>query len=456
MPHALVVEDDPHSLSALAEVVELEGFTTASASTLASARAHFDEQVPDLVLIDLMLPDGSGIDLLKDTPGGAATEVVFITGHASVDTAVQALRTGATDYLTKPVDIARLRTILTNVKRTRELKDEIDMLRHELRSLGRFGSMIGASAPMGKVYDLISRVAPTDATVLITGESGTGKELAAQTVHQLSRRRKAPFLPINCGAVSPNLIESELFGHERGSFTGAERTHKGHFERASGGTLFLDEITEMPMELQVKLLRVLETGTLMRLGGERPIDVDVRLIAASNRVPEEAVRVGKLREDLLYRLKVFPLTLPPLRDRPGDIDLLVTHFLQQLNRDQDTNKQFSAAALERLRKHYWPGNVRELKNTVHRAFILADNEITPDCLPEEVGGAVPATAAIASGHSVQVSVGTSAADAERQLIMKTLAHYDGDKQKTAEVLGISVKTLYNRLNEYKKEGVTEE
>ena len=456
MPHALVVEDDPHSLSALAEVVELEGFTTASASTLASARAHFDEQVPDLVLIDLMLPDGSGIDLLKDTPGGAATEVVFITGHASVDTAVQALRTGATDYLTKPVDIARLRTILTNVKRTRELKDEIDMLRHELRSLGRFGSMIGASAPMGKVYDLISRVAPTDATVLITGESGTGKELAAQTVHQLSRRRKAPFLPINCGAVSPNLIESELFGHERGSFTGAERTHKGHFERASGGTLFLDEITEMPMELQVKLLRVLETGTLMRLGGERPIDVDVRLIAASNRVPEEAVRVGKLREDLLYRLKVFPLTLPPLRDRPGDIDLLVTHFLQQLNRDQDTNKQFSAAALERLRKHYWPGNVRELKNTVHRAFILADNEITPDCLPEEVGGAVPATAAIASGPSVQVSVGTSAADAERQLIMKTLAHYDGDKQKTAEVLGISVKTLYNRLNEYKKEGVTEE
>jgi DNA-binding NtrC family response regulator len=453
MPHALVVEDDPHSLSALAEVVELEGFTTATASTLQQARELFAERVPDLVLVDLMLPDGSGLDLLKDASGSAATEVVVITGHASVDTAVQALRTGAADYLTKPVDIARLRTILTNVKRTRELKDEIDMLRDELRGLGRFGPMIGVSAPMGKVYDLISRVAPTNATVLITGESGTGKELAAQTVHQLSRRRKAPFLPINCGAVSPNLIESELFGHERGSFTGAERTHKGHFERASGGTLFLDEIIEMPMELQVKLLRVLETGTLMRVGGERPIEVDVRLIAASNRIPEAAVREGKLREDLLYRLKVFPLTLPPLRERPGDVELLVKHFLQELNKMEDTNTQLDAAALERLRKHQWPGNVRELKNTIHRAFILADSDITPECLPEEVGGnaAPPAMLTELAGPSVQVPVGTSAAEAERQLILKTLAHFDSDKQKTAEVLGISVKTLYNRLNAYKNE-----
>ncbi len=453
MPHALVVEDDLNSLTALAEVVELEGFTTATASTLAAARELFAEHLPDLVLIDLMLPDGSGIDFLKDTGSSPATEVVVITGHASVDTAVQALRTGAADYLTKPVDIARLRTILTNVKRTRELKDEIELLRDELRGLGRFGPMIGASEPMGKVYDLISRVAPTDATVLITGESGTGKELAAQTVHQLSRRRKAPFLPINCGAVSPNLIESELFGHERGSFTGAERTHKGVFERASGGTLFLDEITEMAVELQVKLLRVLETGTLVRIGGERPIEVDVRMIAATNRVPEDAVRDGKLREDLLYRLKVFPLMLPPLRERPGDLELLVNHFLQELNKAQETGKQISAATLDRLRKHRWPGNVRELKNTVHRAFILADSEITPECLPEEVGGIAPypSTPAAPAGPSVHVPVGTSAAEAERQLIMKTLSHYDGDKQKTAEVLGISVKTLYNRLNAYKQE-----
>ncbi len=453
MPHALVVEDDPHSLSALAEVVELEGFTTDTASTLAEARTRFENHVPDLVLIDLMLPDGSGLDLLKDITTSTATEVVVITGHASVDTAVQALRTGVADYLTKPVDIARLRTILTNVKRTRELKDEIDKLRDELRGLGRFGPMIGASAPMGKVYDLIAKVAPTDATVLITGESGTGKELAAETVHQLSRRRKAPFLPINCGAVSPNLIESELFGHERGSFTGAERTHKGHFERASGGTLFLDEITEMPIELQVKLLRVLETGTVTRIGGEHAIDIDVRMIAATNRVPEEAVREGKLREDLLYRLKVFPLALPPLRDRPGDLELLVTHFLLELNKAQDTNKQLSPAALERLRKHPWPGNVRELKNSLHRAFILADREIGIECFPDEGGGsgAYPPVAADPAGPSVQVTVGTSAADAERQLILKTLAHFGGDKQKAAEVLGISVKTLYNRLNAYKNE-----
>jgi two-component system response regulator AtoC len=413
----------------------------------------YPARAADLVLIDLMLPDGSGMDLLKEVGGSAATDVVLITGYASVDSAVQALRAGAADYLTKPVDIARLRTILTNVKRTRELKDEIDRLRDELRGLGRFGPLIGSSAPMGRVYDLISRVAPTDATVLITGESGTGKELAAQTVHQLSRRRKGPFLPINCGAVSPNLIESELFGHERGSFTGADRTHKGHFERASGGTLFLDEITEMPIELQVKLLRVLETGTLMRIGGERPIETDVRLIAATNRVPEEAVREAKLREDLLYRLKVFPLMLPPLRERPGDLDLLVKHFLQELNKAHGTDKQLTAAAVERLRAHPWPGNVREVKNTIHRAFILADRELTPECLPEEVGGtpfAMP-PAGVAVGPSVHVAVGTSAAEAERQLILKTLAHYGGDKQKTAEVLGISLKTLYNRLNAYKNE-----
>src|SRR5579862_4211154 len=423
MPHALVVEDDPNSLSALAEVVELEGFTTASAGTLASARAHFDEQVPDLVLIDLMLPDGSGIDLLKDPPGGVTTEVVVITGHASVDTAVQALRTGATDYLTKPVDIARLRTILTNVKRTRELKDEIGMLRDELRSLGRFGPMIGASAPMGKVYDLISRVAPTDATVLIAGESGTGKELAAQTVHQLSRRRKAPFLPINCGAVSPNLIESELFGHERGSFTGAERTHKGHFERASGGTIFLDEITEMPMELQVKLLRVLETGTLMRVGGTQTIASEVRVICATNREPEKAVTDGKLREDLYHRLNVFPIRLPPLRERGTDIEQLAQFFLDELNRIEGTSKTFSRDALVRLYQHSWPGNVRELKNYVQRAYIMADDVIECDVA---VSDPMPKAEA---GTTIMIHVGTPLEEVERRVTLATLAYCGHVKRK---------------------------
>ena len=231
------------------------------------------------------------------------------------------------------------------------------------------------------VYDLVARVAPTDATVLIIGESGTGKELVAETLHRTSARKDAVMLPVNCGAVSPNLIESELFGHERGSFTGADRQRKGYFERANGGTLFLDEITEMPIELQVKLLRVLETGKVVRVGGNEPIDVDVRLIAATNRDPAEAVKTGQLREDLYYRLNVFPIALPPLRARAGDIDLLAEYFLGQLNRDAGTTKAWSRGALERLRRNAWTGNVRELRNIVQRAYILGDDEIAADALP---------------------------------------------------------------------------
>jgi two-component system, NtrC family, response regulator HydG len=442
MLHALVIDDDPAILMALAELVEREGFGTSVASTLRDARTVLGTKLPDVVLTDLVLPDGNGIDLLKDLD--SSTEVVLITGHASVDTAVEALRMGASDYLTKPVDIARLKSVLANIARTRQLKEEIGTLRTELRKLGHFGALIGASAPMQRLYDMISRVAPTEATVLVTGESGTGKDLVAQTIHELSKRRKEPFLPLNCGAVSPTLIESELFGHERGSFTGADRMHKGYFERATGGTLFLDEITEMPIELQVKLLRVLETATVMRIGGERPIAVDVRVIAATNRQPEDAVAQGKLREDLLYRLKVFPLHLPPLRERGEDVDLLADHFLTELNKAEATTKTFSRAATERLRNHTWPGNVRELKNLIHHAFILADEEINPSCFPQEVGGTEDS-----SGPSLYIKVGTSIAEADRRLILATLDQFGGDKKRAAESLGISLKTLYNRLGTYK-------
>ena len=444
MLHALVVDDDPAILTALAELVEREGFTTTVASTVTDALALIRTKNPDVVLTDLVLPDGNGIDLLKDLD--AATQVVLITGHASVDTAVEALRMGASDYLTKPVDVARLKTVLANIARTKQLKEEIGSLRTELRKLGRFGLLIGASPTMQKLYDLIARVAPTEATVLVTGESGTGKDLVAQTLHELSRRRKEAFLPLNCGAVSPNLIESEPFGHERGSFTGADRTHKGYFERATGGTLFLDEIAEMPIELQVKLLRVLETGAVIRIGGERPIAVDVRVIAATNRDPDEAVTLGKLREDLLYRLKVFPLQLPPLRERGEDIELLADHFLGVLNKSEGTSKTFSRAAMERLRGHVWPGNVRELKNLVHHAFILADDEIGPTSFPQALGGTPEP-----SGPSLHLKVGTSIAEADRRLILATLDQYGGDKKKAADVLGISLKTLYNRLGAYKTE-----
>ena len=319
MLHALVVDDDMHSLSALAELVEAEGFDTATADNLAQARSKLEQRLPDVVLSDLMLPDGRGTELLKELLEEPTVEVILITGKATVETAVEALRLGAFDYLTKPIDLGRLKTLLARVKDTRELKQEVSSLRAELRDLGRFGPMVGTAPAMQRVYDLIDKVAPTEATAFLIGESGTGKELAAETVHRLSKRRKGPYLPLNCGAVSPTLIESELFGHEKGSFTGAQRQHRGYFERASGGTLFLDEITEMPIELQVKLLRVLETGRIMRVGGDREVDINVRVIAATNRNADDAVKDGKLREDLLYRLKVFPITLPPLRDREGDI-----------------------------------------------------------------------------------------------------------------------------------------
>src|SRR5262249_7110323 len=256
----------------------------------------------------------------------------------------------------------------------------------EPQEVGRLGLLLGASEPMLHLYEMLNRVAPTDATVFLIGESGTGKDLAAQTLHHLSRRSKGPVLPLNCGAISPTLIESELCGHERGSFTGAAGRHKGYFERAHGGTLFLDEISEMPFELQVKLLRVLETGTVARIGGDQPVDVDVRVFAATNRDPQKAVSEGKLREDLLYRLSVFPIHMPPLRERGDDVELLATCFLGELNQRHGTAKVFTDEAMERLRSHSWPGNVRELKNVVHRAFIMAEEEICPRCLPREVGG----------------------------------------------------------------------
>jgi DNA-binding NtrC family response regulator len=443
MPHALIVDDDVNTSSGLATLVAREGFVTATAANLQQARAQMARQRPDVVLLDLMLPDGAGTDLFQDVQTGATTEIVLITGHASLETSIQALRLGASDYLIKPINIKRLKGILARVARPGDLKSEIRNLRGELRRVGHFGQLLGNSAAMQKVYDQIGRVAPTAATVLITGESGTGKELVAQTLHELSRRRSEVFLPINCGAISPQLIESEIFGHEKGSFTGATREHKGYFERANGGTLFLDEITEMPLELQVKLLRVLETGRFMRVGSDREQETDVRVIAATNRIPEQAVAEGKLREDLLYRLQVFPLQLPPLRDRGDDVEQLAKQFLDELNRAEKTAKDFTPAALAVLKQSNWPGNVRELKNVIYRAYIMANERIWPDNLPAELG-----VDSAPKGPSFTVRVGSSIAELERNLITATLEEYGGNKEKAAEVLGLSLKTLYNRLRQY--------
>jgi DNA-binding NtrC family response regulator len=444
MPSALLVDDDPPSLAALSELIEREGFEVRTAETCEKARTELGAGRFDVVLCDLQLPDGSGLDLLASDPASSA-EFVFITGHGSIDSAVEAFRGGAVDYLTKPIDVRRLKKILANVAHAAELRQQVESLRDELRSLGHFGKMMGGSPSMQHVYDLILRVAPTEATVLVTGETGTGKELVAETVHTLSRRARNPFIAVNCGAIAPTLIESEFFGHERGSFTGAERKHRGVFERADGGTLFLDEITEMPAELQVRLLRVLETGIVTRVGGDQPVKVDVRIVAATNRSPRESVAEGKLREDLLYRLLVFPIELPALRDREGDAPLLANHFLEQLNRNAGSSKRFTQAALAKLQQHPWPGNVRELKHIVERAFIMAQGStVDAEAVPlSETPPSSPLTEQI-----VSMEVGMSIAEMERQLILATLEHYEGNKNRAAQTLGISLKTLYNRLNTY--------
>ena len=441
MPHVLLVDDDPETLDWLSEFVKNEGFTVATADSLRAARIQLTRLTPDILLTDLLLPDGQGIELVEDLESRGSTEFVVMTGHASVESVIGALRAGATDYLVKPADIERLKAILQRVPRPEELREQIGELRQELRKLGRFGHILGGSPPIQKLYDQLGRVSPTSATVLLIGESGTGKELAAQTIHELSRRKRAPFLPLNCGAMSPNLIESELFGHEKGSFTGADRQHKGFFERAHGGTLFLDEITEMPQELQVKLLRVLETGSFMRVGTNTPIATDVRMIAATNRVPEKAVADGKLREDLYHRLNVFPIVMPPLRERGTDIEMLAQHFLDVLNKEEATSKLFSPATIAALYAHSWPGNVRELKNYVQRAYILADKIIDVEFAPET-------TAAPESTSLITVRIGSTLEEVNRRLIEATLAECGNVKRKAAETLGISLKTLYNRLAVY--------
>jgi two-component system, NtrC family, response regulator HydG len=441
-PRALIVDDDLEVLEVLTEFVKREGFVASVASTIGQAREEIAARPPDILLVDIQLPDGSGLDLLDGLDAAADPEVVLITGNASVETAVDALRRGVTDYLTKPVDFARLKMALANLARALEMKGQIGQLRTELRKLGRFGPLVGASPAMQKVYDLIGRVARTDASVFITGETGTGKEVVAQTIHDLSRRNKEAFLPVDCGAVSATLIESELFGHDRGSFTGADRLHKGFFERAHRGTLFLDEITEMPAELQVKLLRVLETSTLTRVGGSRAVKVDVRIIAATNRRVEDAVAAGKLRADLLYRLNVFPIALPPLRERGDDLERLAEHFLGELNEAEGTAKRLTPAGRERLRRHHWPGNLRELKNALQRGFLLADEGQDVELIVEA------ATVETPSG-SLLMPVATSIAEAERLLILANLEKFEGDKKKVAAALHISLNTLYSRLSEYK-------
>lgn len=450
MSHVLIVEDDRDTRTMMAAWIGTQGFTVSQAASLQEARAQLEMRPPDLVLLDLHLPDGSGLALLRDSAAAPACDVVLITGYATLDTSIEAMRLGAVDYLIKPVSAPQLQGVLSRMEAPGATRVQIEQAHSQWKDTGRFGHLIGTSEPMAALYQQVSRVASTALTVLIVGESGTGKELVAKTLHEMSRRRMCPFLAINCSAISPHLFESEIFGHEKGSFTGALRQHEGIFERANGGTLFLDEITEMPIELQAKLLRILETRVYMRVGSSRLLEADVRVIAATNRDPLTAVREGKLREDLWYRLNAFPIEMPALRDRRPDIVPLAEHFLKEIARGEEVERTLTASAMRALQAYDWPGNVRELRHAMQRAFVMEEGEeITERWLPRPIVGGEAAHDAISQqAGAVHIPLGSTLAHAERVLILATLEHFKHHKERTAVALGISAKTLYNRLKEY--------
>ncbi len=442
----LVVEDDAAARVGLEQLIRGWGFTVESAGDGDEALEKITTFRPDVVLTDLIMPRMGGLELLRALRAqGEQTATVILTAQGTVATAVEAIKDGAYDYLTKPVDLQRLRIVLDKVVERKETLREVQVLRRQLREQGAFGPMIGNSAEMRKIYHIVEQAAPTDASVLISGESGTGKELVAQTVHRLSPRATAPYVPINCAAIPETLLESELFGHEKGAFTGAVERRPGCFELANRGTLFLDEVAEMTPTTQVKLLRVLQERTFRRLGGRNEQAVDIRIVAATNQDPAEAVQRGRLREDLFYRLNVFAIRLPPLRERKDDLPLLIQSFISEFNsRNGRTVASVDDHAMRILERYSWPGNVRELRNVIERATIVADGKfIEAKDLPTLVE----------TGHGGQpgsgLQAGTTVEEAERQLILLTLQHTNDNKTRAAEMLGISLKTLHNKLNRLK-------
>jgi DNA-binding NtrC family response regulator len=440
----LIVEDEPSTRLGLTELVRTWGFTTDSATDGEDALQRVTDFRPSIIITDLVMPRMSGLDLLRALKDdGGEYSVVLLTAQGTVETAVEAIKQGAYDYLTKPIEPQRLKILLEKIVERQETRREVKVLRKQLREQGTFGSMIGTSSSMRKVYQVIEQAAPTSASVLIWGESGTGKELVAKTIHQLSPRAQQPFVPINCAAIPETLLESEIFGHEKGAFTGASERREGCFELADRGTLFLDEIAEMTPATQVKLLRVLQERAFRRLGGRNEQTVDVRVIAATNVTPMEAVKKGKLREDLFYRLNVFAIELPTLRQRKDDLPLLIQSFITEFNgRNNKRVAAVDASAMRMLEQYGWPGNVRELRNVIERAVILAPGEFIeakhlPPLVTESSSSTTP-TVALTPGITVE--------EAENRLILMTLEHTRDNKTRAAEILGISLKTLHNKLN----------
>ena len=454
----LIVDDEENQRLGLAGMISSWGFSAQTAADGQEALDKFAEFEPHVLLTDLMMPRMDGSELLRRLNAqGSQVPAIVITAFGNVETALSTMHElGAYWFLEKPIQPRVLRFLLERASSTQRLAQERERLQRQLSYQGVLGDLVGNSEPMQQVFSLIRQVAPSKAAVLITGESGTGKELVARAIHSLSPRANGPFVAINCAALPETLMESELFGHEKGAFTGAVERRAGCFEVANGGTLLLDELSEMPIGTQAKLLRVLEDSRVRRLGSKTENLVDVRVLAATNRAPEEAIKKGMLREDLYYRLNVFGLQLAPLRQRLDDLPVLIEAILKDLNRKHGCRiTGVVPDLLVRLQNHSWPGNVRELRNVLERAAILANSGMLEvQHLPAGLGVtplAVEAAGVSSDQNSVNIPVGTTIEQAEKSLILLTLAHTKNNKTRAAEVLGISLKTLFNKLKEYSVE-----
>ncbi len=443
----LVVEDETNERTGLAELLRAWGYVAETAADGAEALEKVATFAPAVILSDLRMPRVTGMELLRQLhEGGSTAEVIMLTGQGTVEQAVEATKLGAYNFLEKPIDPKRLQIELRNCLDRTETERQLEIAHRRLSDQGALSKLAGRSKKMQEVTTLIGQVAPSQASVLITGESGTGKELVARTIHELSPRATKPFIAVNCAAIPESLMESEIFGHERGAFTGAVERRMGCFEMADGGTLLLDEIGEMPFPTQAKLLRVLEDSRVRRLGSKSEISVDVRVLASTNKVPEEAVAKNELRNDLYFRLNVVRISLPPLRERQEDVDDIAATLIEELNRKHRRSVTgMDDEVREAFRRYSWPGNVRELRNVLERAVVICSEktlrrrDIAPEFgRPTHAGGDDP----------LRLRAGMTVAEAERRLILETLASSQNNKTRAAELLGISLKTLHNKLKEY--------
>ncbi len=451
-PFSILIADDERNIrEALKEALSDQGYFVSTASSGKDVLSSMAKRRFHLVLLDLVLGDMDGLDVLRNIKEKwPKTEVVIITAYGTIETAVEALREGAYDYMTKPINLKRLRSYVQKIYRAKRLEDENIRLREELSRERQYRNIVGCSEALMEILELIDQVAPTDVPVLILGETGTGKELVARAIHQRSFRSSGPFVSLNCGALPRELFESELFGYEKGAFTGAHTRKPGRYEMAHGGTLFLDEVAEMAPSAQVDFLRLLEEGTVQRLGGTHPVQVDVRVLAATNKDLEALCRKGLFREDLYYRLNVVSIALPPLRARKEDIPLLAVHFLEEFKEKYGRPElAFEPGVLDALKEYSWPGNIRELRNAVERAAVLArDHRIHMELFPflpsAPSSSREPEEKSSLLGYPPDWSLG----DVEKAHILRALKHHNGHRKKTAQSLGISERDLYYKIKKY--------